>query len=128
MGSILTQPSLFKGIKTIQPNFATIPSDINQAHGLIDGKAFDSLLGDKGYDANALIEYIEEQGAQAVIPAKSNRKVQREHDHELYKKRNNIERFFNRIKQSRRIATRYDKTDCCFLAFIALAAICVWLH
>lgn len=110
---------------TITPGEA---ADINEAENLIRGKVFDSFLGDKGYDADKLVVFIEEQGAQAVIPPRSNRKVQREYDHELYKERNQVERFFNRIKQNRRIATRYDKTDICFLAFIALAAIGVWFH
>ena len=103
-------------------------SDINEAQGLIEDKFFDALLGDKGYDADALLEYIEEQGSEAVIPPRCNRTIQRKYDKELYKERNRIERFFNRIKQNRRIATRYDKTDICFLAFIALAAILIWLR
>jgi putative transposase len=55
---------------------------------------------------------IAETGAEIVIPPKRNRKVQRPYDADLYKVRNIIQRFFNRLKQFRRIATRYDKTAC----------------
>jgi transposase len=61
-------------------------------------------------------------GKTAVIPPKSNRKVQREYDKELYKARHLIENFFARLKQYRAIATRYDKTDENFLAAIYAAA------
>ena len=79
------------------------------------------MLADKGYDADAIVEYIEDRGAKAVIPPKSNRKQQRPYDQELYKQRNRIERCFSRLKQFRRLATRYDKHRACFQAFVALA-------
>jgi len=56
-----------------------------------------------------------------VIPPKKNRKVQREYDKETYKNRNQVERFFNRLKNFRRVATRYDKLVSSFLAFVQLA-------
>ena len=80
------------------------------------------VLGDKGYDSDKIIEFIESKSAIAVIPPKSNRKIQREYDKKLYKNRNQVERFFNRIKQFRRIATRYDKLAESFLALVQLAA------
>ena len=64
---------------------------------------------------------------QAVIPPKSNRNVQRSFDQHLYKNRNLVERFFCRIKQFRRIATRYDKLAERFASFVALAAAIIWL-
>jgi putative transposase len=71
---------------------------------------------------------IAERGAQIVIPPKRNRKVQRAYDVELYKERNLIERFFNKLKQFRRVATRYDKLLVNFMGFVKLAAIAIWLR
>lgn len=65
--------------------------------------------------------------ATAVIPPKGNRKVLRSYDMHVYKSRNLIERFFARLKQFRRIATRYDKLDIWFEAFISIAAALIWL-
>ena len=86
-----------------------------------------ALLADKGYDADYVVEAAHAVGAAAVIPPKSNRKIQREYDAELYKERNHIERLFNKMKHYRRIATRYDKTATSFLAFLYLAATLLWM-
>jgi transposase len=102
-------------------------NDIALAHDLVEGIDAGALLADKGYDADHLIEEIEETGAQAVIPPKRNRKTQRTYDAELYKERNLIERFFNKLKQFRRVATRYDKLLVNFMGFVKLAAIAIWL-
>ena len=63
----------------------------------------------------------------AVIPCKKNRIEHIEHDAHIYKERNNIERFFNRIKGFRRIATRYDKTAAMFLGALTVVSILLWL-
>jgi transposase len=85
------------------------------------------VLADKAYDADWIRAMIWERGAEAVIPSKSNRKMPKEFDKEIYKQRNQIERFFGRIKRSyRRIATRYEKTSRNFLVMIKLAATCLW--
>ena len=76
---------------------------------------------DKGYDSDTLIEAIEHSGAQAVIPPRRNRLTPRYVDWHRYKARNLVERFFNRLKQFRRLATRYDKLDRRFGAFLCLA-------
>lgn len=102
-------------------------ADITQAEALIDGFAPDAVLADKGYDADAFVAKIQNQGAHAVVPPRSNRLLQRPVDWHLYKDRNLVERFFNRLKQFRRIATRYDKLDSSFLSFISLACSFVWL-
>lgn len=81
---------------------------------------------DKAYDSDAVCTLIEAQGGKIVIPSRSNRKVQRELDVEVYKRRNRIERFFCRIKQFRRIATRYDKLARRYAAFILIASALVW--
>jgi putative transposase len=103
-------------------------NDIAFAHDLIDGLAADVTIADKGYDADHLIEKVTQTGAEAVIPPKRNRRVQRSYDIDLYKERNVIERFFNKLKQFRRVATRYDKLLVNFMGFVKLAAIAIWLR
>jgi putative transposase len=71
---------------------------------------------------------IAETGAKVVIPPKRNRKFQRPCDIDLYKERNLIERFFNKLKQFRRVTTRYDKLLVNFMGFVKLAAIAIWLR
>lgn len=86
-----------------------------------------SLSADKAYDSDAILEHLATNGIEAVIPPKSNRLIQRSYDKHLYKNRNLVERFFCRIKQFRRIATRYDKLAERFASFVALAAAVIWL-
>ena len=68
-----------------------------------------------------------EIAGQVVIPPKRNRIIKRRYDTDLYKERNIIERFFNKLKQFRRVATRYDKLLANFMGFVKLAAIAIWL-
>lgn len=82
---------------------------------------------DKGYDADRLLEYLAQQGTRAVFPPKSNRLQQRDYDQHLYKDLNLVERFFNRIKQFRRIATRYEKLARNFFAMFNLVCAYLWL-
>ena len=102
-------------------------ADITQAEALLKNHDFDAAIADKGYDSKKLVAYIKSRNAEAVIPPRSNLKDQREYDHHLYKERNLVERFINRIKQYRRVATRYEKTGRNFLAFVQVAAITVLL-
>lgn len=103
-------------------------ADITQAKPLLDQvTALRTVIADKGYDADALVESIHAREAEAVIPPRSNRKVRREIDHERYRARHLIENLFARLKQFRRLATRYDKLDVRYRAFVTLAAVCVWL-
>ena len=83
----------------------------------------EQMLGDKGYDSEAVRREIEQRGGQAAIPSTATRKVQHAVDKVLYALRNRIERFFNRAKNSRRVATRYDKLIESFAAFVLLACI-----
>lgn len=86
------------------------------------------LNGDKGYDSNAIRRRIEGQGATPNIPPKINRRWKPCFSPVLYRNRNAIERMFGRIKDIRRIATRYDRLAQNFLAALCLAAtICCWL-
>jgi transposase len=103
-------------------------ADVKQAEPLLEGIAAEVVIGDKGYDSDALVEAIKAKGAEAVIPPKKNRKVQREYDRERYKDRNLIERFFGKVKQYRRVATRYEKTAQNFLAFVHVASIMMLLR
>jgi transposase len=100
--------------------------DNPEAKPLIEDKEFGNLLADKAYDSNEVLKEVESKGAQAVIPPKSNRTVQREYDKDIYKERNKVERFFNRIKQFRRIATRYDKTGSSYMALLFIASFYIW--
>src|SRR5260370_32463287 len=86
------------------------------------------LLADRGYDADWIRELVRQQGAWANIPPKRNRKDPIFFSPHLYRARNLIERFFNKIKQCRRIATRYDKLAANYLAFVKLASIRIWLR
>ena len=87
----------------------------------------EAVVGDKGYDTNAVVECIEQQGAQVVIPSKKNRTTERIIDQNLYQDRNKVERFFLKIKQYRAVATRYDKKAACYLGVVHLACIMCWL-
>ena len=91
------------------------------------GDKIDAMLADKGYDADAIREALQQNNIEAVIPSKSNRRQPLEFDREAYKRRNLIERLFNKLKNWRRIATRYDKTRSSFLAFIMIASAKPWI-
>jgi transposase len=86
------------------------------------------VLADRGYDADWIRAYVNEQGAWANIPPKHNRRHPICFSPYLYRARNRIERFFNKIKHCRRIATRYDKLAANYLAFVQLASIRLWLR
>ena len=86
------------------------------------------MIADKGYDKDALVERIESRGAEAVIPSREGRKAPRELDRHTYRERNLCERFWSKIKQCRRVATRYEKKAQNFLAFVKVAAVMVMLQ
>ena len=89
---------------------------------MIKGVSFDALLADKAFDADWLLQDLDERGATAVIPPKTNRKIQRNYDAEVYKWRHLVENYFAKIKEFRGIATRYDKTDSSYAACWNLVA------
>jgi putative transposase len=103
-------------------------SDLSQAEPLLDEVEPDAFLADKAYDANALIEALEERGITPVIPPKANRVAPRKTDFALYRERNLVERFFLKLKGFRAIATRYDKLANTFLAAVHLVSVLVWLN
>ena len=104
-------------------------NDISMAHALIQATGpFQKLLADKGYDADRLRRSLREAGAVPVIPGRRNRKRAIRYDQERYRDRHLIENAFCRMKDFRRVATRYDKLAANFLSGVALAtAIAFWL-
>ena len=105
--------------------FLLLPGQAHDRKGvapLIKGVSFDALLADKAFDADWLLQDLDERGATAVIPPKTNRKIQRNYDAEVYKWRHLVENYFAKIKEFRGIATRYDKTDCSYAACWNLVA------
>lgn len=98
------------------------------AGGLIDGLKAELFLADKAYDAERLAAQIIAQGAVPVIPSISNRRIQRDYDKHIYKERHLIECFFCKIKEFRRIATRYEKLAANFMTMVAIASCLIWLR
>nr|WP_317154003.1 IS5 family transposase [Sphingopyxis indica] len=97
-------------------------NDITQIEGLLDGLRADHVLADKGYDGQRAMKAIAATGAQPVVPRRTTTAQWRAFDATLYKDRNLIERFFNKIKHFRRIATRYDKLARNYAGFLNLVA------
>lgn len=86
------------------------------------------LHADKGYDSNAIRRQVEANGTMPNIPPKANRRWKSTFSRVLYRNRNAIERMFCRLKDFRRIATRYDRLAVNFLAAVQIAAtVCYWL-
>ncbi len=103
--------------------------DLDGADHLLDGLQADTVLADKGYDADErVLKPLAQAGKSAVIPPKTNRVHKRDYDKELYKCRHLIENLFAKLKQYRAIATRYDKRAITFLGAIHLAAAIIWLN
>lgn len=103
-------------------------ADITQAPALLEkASGAQTVTADKGYDADALVCEIRNRGAEVNIPPRSNRKTPRAYDAHGYKARHLIENLFARLKQFRRIATRFEKLAQHFAAMVTLACICVWL-
>jgi len=84
------------------------------------------MLADKGYDSDVIRQDVSDRGGERMIPTKANRKMQVVVHKAIYGLRNRIERFFNRLKNSRRVATRYDKLVESFAAFVLLATVRIW--
>jgi transposase len=96
-------------------------ADCTQAVALLENRKPGSVLADKGYDADTIVQPIEALGATPVIPPRAHRKIQRPYDKTQYRQRNRIERCFSKLKHFRRIATRFDKSKRNFQALVALA-------
>jgi transposase len=96
-------------------------ADCRQARSLLEGLAFERLIGDRGYDTDELRAWVEEHDAEAVIPSKRNRQTPIPHDREAYRKRHKVENLFCRIKDFGRIVPRKCKTSRSYAAFVSLA-------
>ena len=106
-----------------QAGDAPVGEEMIDAINLDDGMAQAAL--DKAYDSNAIRAKLVAKGIEPVIPPKANRLEIMVYDKEQYKQRNKVERLFNKIKQFRRVATRYEKLKATFLAFVTLALIII---
>jgi transposase len=102
--------------------------DCTQAEGLIADYEFDRLLADKSYDVDDFIEHLLVLGVEVVIPPRANRRQQREYDKHWYKERHLVECFMNKIKQYRRIFSRFEKLAKRYLGFLSFAAALIWLR
>jgi transposase len=102
--------------------------DLTCAQALIDDADPQALIGDKAFDADPFIDTLTKRGITPVIPPKANRKTPRACDFALYGERNLVERFFNKLKHFRAIATRYDKLARNFLAGVQLASAIILLN
>jgi len=101
-------------------------ADVSHAIPLLTGIETRMVIADKGYESDGVLAFIQGQEAEAVIPPKSNRRDPWEYDRELYRERNLIERAFNKLKQWRRLATRYDRRSLYFLSAFHLVAAIIW--
>jgi len=88
----------------------------------------DTLLADRAYDSNALREHLAQRGARGQIKPMAGRVIALSFNRRIYKKRNAVERFFNKLKHFRAVATRYDKRDDNFLASVQLASLRIWMR
>ena len=85
------------------------------------------VSGDKGYSSNKIRSFLRRRGIRITIPRKDNERRRGKFDQSLYRQRNQVERCFNRLKQNRRIATRYEKKAECQTILLTLSSIKMWL-
>lgn len=88
--------------------------------------AIGDVVADRGYDARAILELIAARGGRGHIPTQRDRKQQRSVDPAIYRQRNLVERFFNKLKHFRKIATRYEKSARNYLAAVLMASVRLW--
>jgi transposase len=103
-------------------------NDITQAQALVEGIVADHVIADKGYDAAPFVMKLKERNLEVVIPSRRNRKEQREIDAHLYKERHLIENQIGKLKQFRRVFSRFDKLAKNYLSFIYFASTVIWLR
>ena len=85
------------------------------------------IVADKGYGSRSFRQFLRKRGIRSTLPRKANERRRGKFDKSIYRQRNIVERFFNRLKQSRRLATRYEKRAVNYLAMITIACILMWL-
>lgn len=98
------------------------------AAALIEGFEPQALIADQGYDSSALVEAVTARGIEAVIPPKKNRAEMREYDRHLYRERHLIECFIGKIKQYRRVFSRFEKLSKSYLGFLSFVSALIWLR
>ena len=104
-------------------------SDKAAVEALIEGlPPARALVADRGYDAQAVIDLVRNRGGCAHIPTQKDRKIQRSVDPAIYRQRNQVERYFCKLKHFRRVATRFNKLARNFLAAVLLASTRLWLR
>jgi len=86
-----------------------------------------NILADMGYDQEAFCEYIRERGGVPIIPSRVTNRIQRNIDEDEYRERHLVENLFQKLKNCRRFATRYEKADSAFRALVLFAAAMIWL-
>ena len=101
-------------------------ADCTQGIPLLENLVLQYVLADKGYDSDAIVEYVLSQNAIPVIPPRSNRKVQRDYDKYLYKLRHLVENYFQKAKRWRGLATRYVKTTLSFSSYFHIFNTLMW--
>lgn len=102
--------------------------DITQAEALIANFQFERLTADTAYDSDDLIREVLDRGAIPVIPPRSNRKMLREYDRHLYGERHLVECFINKLKQYRRIFSRFEKLSTSYMGFLSFVGALIWLR
>ncbi len=102
--------------------------DITCAEALIDGYNSEYVIADTSYDSMALIESITQRGAVPVIPPRATRRDSRTYDAHLYKERHLVECFISKMKQYRRISSRFDKLAIRYMGFLSFVATIIWLR
>lgn len=102
--------------------------DAPQAAALVEGLPAEIVMADTAYDADHFRQAIADKGALAVIPSNPSRAQKHPLDKHIYAQRHLVECCFSKLKQFRRVATRFEKTARNYLAVITLAAIVLWLR
>ncbi len=102
--------------------------DITEAEALIADYSSENVIADKAYDSDQFLQIITESGAVAVIPPSSRRIDQRNYDKHLYRERHLVECFIGKIKQYRRIFSRFDKLANSYLSFLQFVGALIWLR
>jgi transposase len=111
-------------------NIPLTPGQVHEsqvAHEILAKEDCECFLADKAYDIDSFRQTLAEKGIKAVIPSKKNRLHPTIYDRHIYKERNIVERFFQKIKRFRRIATRYDKTARMYLTGVMFVSILIAL-
>jgi transposase len=131
-GGLSTKVHALTDAQGLPIKLSLTPGQTHDTHGaemlLGDLRNGEILLADKAYDADWIRQHLADRGAAPNIPDRANRKVRHCFSKTLYKERNKVERFFNRIKHFRRVATRFEKLASNYLAMVKLASIRIWLR